>query len=130
MRKTILYFTGLFILLFVGGISAQEPTRIQFAKGKSSGSVNGSTGTYGKAYAIRARSGQKLIITVAPRSGVGVKVETLGRYGHQVLLNEERGGTYEVGLEESGDYTIFLGSRNGRSAAFMLTVRIEKMADI
>jgi len=67
---------------------------------------------------------------VTPRSGIGVKVEKEGRFGHEVLLREERGGTYEVGLEESGDVTIFLGSTSGRSAAFTLTVKIVKMTDI
>jgi hypothetical protein len=70
------------------------------------------------------------VLTLTPRSGVGIKVETDGTYGHQVLLREERGGTYEVGLEESGDYTIFLGSINGKSAPFTLTVKITKLADI
>jgi hypothetical protein len=46
------------------------------------------------------------------------------------LLREERGGTYEIGLEESGDYTIFLGSTSGASVPFTLTVKIARLADI
>jgi hypothetical protein len=40
-----------------------------------------------------------------------IKVETDGADGQQVLLREERGGTYEVGLEESG-ITRLVGSIN------------------
>jgi hypothetical protein len=67
---------------------------------------------------------------LTPRSGLGIKVETEGIYGHAVLLREEHGGTFEVGLEESGDYTIFLGSINGKPAPYTLTVKIVKMTDI
>jgi hypothetical protein len=124
----IVFVFAAFVL--VQNTNGQEPTRIQFAKGKTSATVQGATGNNGKYYVVRARGGQKIILTVTPRSGVGVKVETNGSHGEQVLLREERGGIYEVGLEESGDYTIFLGSTNGKSAAFTLTVKIVKMTDI
>jgi hypothetical protein len=61
---------------------------------------------------------------------VGIKVETEGSYGHQVLLREEGGGVYEVGLEESGDYTIFIGSIGGKPVSFTLAVAIRRLADI
>jgi hypothetical protein len=125
--NVVFVFAAFFLVQNVYG---QDATRIQFAKGKTSAVVQGTTGSYGKTYVVRARGGQKIILTVTPRTGVGVKVETNGSYGEQVLLREERGGTYEVGLEESGDYTIFLGSTNGKSAAFTLTVKIVKMMDI
>lgn len=119
------------IVLF-GVIStfAQDAKRIEFAKGKSSATVSGSTGEYGVTYVVRARSGQKITLKLTPVSGVGVKVETSGSDGQQVLLREERGGTYVVGLEESGDYTIFIGSKSGRAVNFTLTVAITKMTDI
>ena len=129
LRSILLFGLAVLVIGFVRS-SAQEPIRIQFAKGKNSAAVQGSTGTYGKTYVVRARSGQKIVLTVAPRTGVGVKVETNGSYGEQVLLREERGGTYEIGLEESGDYTIFLGSTSGKPAGFTLTVKIVKMTDI
>jgi hypothetical protein len=110
-------------------MSAQT-TRIQFAKGKSSATVSGKTGTYGVTYIVRARSGQKLILTLTPEANLGIKVETDGRHGQEVLLREEKGGTYEVGLEEGGDYTIFVGSTNSRSVAFTLTVKIGRLTDI
>jgi len=47
-----------------------------------------------------------------------------------VLLREENGGTYEVGLEETGEYTILIGSNNNRSTPFTLTVKITKLADV
>lgn len=118
------------VVSFAQSITAQTPRRIQFAKGKSSAVVQGVTGTTGVTYVVRARSGQKLILGISPVTKLGIKVETDGSYGHQVLLREEQGGTYEVGLEENGDYTIFVGSTNNRSISFTLTVKIEKMADV
>lgn len=118
------------VVSFAHSISAQTPKRIQFAKGKSSATVQGVTGTTGVTYVVRAKSGQKLVISLAPASKLGIKVETDGTYGHQVLLSEEQGGTYEVGLEENGDYTIFVGSTNNRSMSFTLTVKIEKLTDV
>lgn len=129
MKNLIIVLACVFVFA-VSKASAQEPTRIQFAKGKNSALVQGTTGKYGTSYVVRAKSGQKIVLTLTPRTGVGIKVETDGSYGQQVLLREEKGGTYEVGLEETGDYTIFLGSTNGRSAAFTLTVKIVKMTDI
>lgn len=122
------------LAIFVLGISfaqtAGAQTRIQFEKGKSSAVVKGSTGSDGIYYTVRARSGQKIVLTLTPVSNVGIKVETEGTDGHEVLLREERGGTYEVGLEADGDYTIFIGSINHRPVAFTLTVKITKLADV
>jgi hypothetical protein len=70
------------------------------------------------------------MLSLAPTSKVGIKVETKGRYGQMVLLREERGGSYEVGLEESGDYTIFIGSTGSSPVSFTLTVKITRMTDI
>lgn len=109
---------------------AQSPKRINFAKGKTSATVKGNTGSYGVTYVVRAKSGQKLVLSLSPVSTVGIKVETEGRYGQEVLLREERGGKFVVGLEESGDYTIFIGSTAGKPVSFTLTVKIEQMTDI
>lgn len=130
MKQLLITFAIAIVLFGIQTAGAQEPKRIQFAKGKNSAVVTGTTGKFGTTYVVRAKSGQKLVLTVTPRTGVGIKVETNGSYGEQVLLREERGGTYEVGLEETGDYTIFLGSTNGKSAPFTLTVKITKLADI
>jgi opacity protein-like surface antigen len=130
MKHLSVLFVAVLVLIAAGSAAAQGEKRIQFAKGKSSTTVVGSTGANGTTYVVRARSGQKLVLTLTPRTGIGIKVEKEGRFGHEVLLREERGGTYEVGLEESGDVTIFLGSTSGRSAAFTLTVKIVKMTDI
>lgn len=110
--------------------NAQSPVRIQFAKGKSSASVNGSTGKNGITYVIRARSGQMLVLDLTGARKVGIKVETNGRFGEMVLLREERGGHYEIGLEETGDYTIFIGSTSGRSESFSLRVAVRRMTDV
>ena len=122
-------FVAALMFLPAGG-NGQTPQRIQFAKGKSSATVRGTTGQNGTSFLVRARSGQNLILTLGPSANIGVKVEKDGRYGHSVLLREERGGTYEIGLEESGDYTIFIGSKDGRSRAFTLSVQVTHMTDI
>ena len=129
MKKSII--TLLTLLLALGGAAiGQTEKRIAFAKGKASAVVKGSTGPTGIYYILRARSGQKIVLDLSPAARVGVKVEGNGRFGHAVLLHEERGGHFEVGLEESGDYTIFIGSLSGKPLAFTLTVGIQKMSDV
>ena len=128
-------FRSLILMIAAGMIvtaplSAQTERRIQFPKGKSSTVVKGSTGTSGITYVLRARSGQKIVFDLTPASGVGIKVETNGRYGQMVLLREEGGGHYEVGLEETDDYTIFVGSSGARSVPFVLKVGATRLTDI
>lgn len=132
MKKIIILSLLLMTFAFSGGIQAkaQTPKRIQFAKGKTSATVKGTTGSYGATYVVRAKSGQKLILNLAPTQKVGIKVETDGRFGQTVLLREEKGGSYEVGLEESGDYTIFIGSTDNKPVLFTLTVKITNLTDI
>lgn len=115
---------------FQAQAAAQTPIRIQFAKGKSSATIKGSTGPFGVTYVIRAKSGQKLVLNLSPVKQVGIRVEGSGSYGETVLLREEQGGYYEIGLEESGDYTIFIGSTKKTPSSFTLTVKIAKLADI
>jgi len=117
-------------LFFFAAISAPAQTRIQFAKGKSSATIKGTTGEYGITYVVRARSGQKLNLKLDPSTGIGIKVEKNGSYGREVLLREEAGGNFEVGLEESGDVTVFIGSTSGRSKPFTLTITITRLTDI
>lgn len=111
-------------------VKAQTAKRITFTNGRTTATVKGNTGRNGTEYTLRARSGQKLVLTLKPAAGVGIKVETVGSYGHMVLLEEEKGGVYEVGIEETGDLTIFIGATTGRPADFTLTVKIAKLADI
>ncbi len=126
MKRTTILSLLLVTLAFIGSIqaAAQSLKRIQFAKGKSSATVKGTTGTYGVTYVVRARSGQKLVLDLTPAGGVGIKIETESADGEAVLLREERGGTFEVEVEESGDYTIFIGSTESRPVSFTLSVRI------
>lgn len=119
------------VLVFGVVAKAQKPIRIQFAKGKSSAVLKGmSTGAYGTTYVLRAKSGQKLVISLTPASNVGIKVETRGRFGEMVLLREEHGGTFDVGIEETGDHTIFVGSLGSNPVTFTMTVQVKKLADI
>ena len=110
--------------------SAQQPTRVRFAKGANSAVIKATTGPHGTSYVLRARSGQKLVLKLTPESVLGIKVETVGRFGEMVLLREESGGIYQVGLEETGDYTIFIGPLGRNPVTFTLTVKITKLADI
>jgi hypothetical protein len=110
--------------------SGQTVKRIQFEKGKSSTIVKGSTGEYGVTYVVRAKSGQKLVIDLTPASKVGIRVDTNSRFGEIVIIREEVGGHYEVGIEETGDYTILVGSTTGKPVQFTLAVKIGKLADI
>ena len=119
-----------FAMVLAASTNAQTERRIQFPKGKSPTVVRGSTGTSGVTYVLRARSGQKIVLDLTPANGVGIKVETNGRYGQMVLLREEFGGHYEVGLEETGDYTIFIGSASGKPVPFVLKVGVARLADI
>ena len=127
--KSLILMSAVWVIV-AAPLTAQSERRIQFPKGKSSAVVKGSTGTSGVTYVLRARSGQKIVLDLTPANGVGVKVETNGRYGQMVLLREESGGHYEVGLEESGDYTIFVGSASGKSVPFTLKVGTTRLADI
>ena len=130
MQKPGILLALLITLVVIGAVQAQDSKRIQFARGKNSAVVKGSTGSTGATYVVKARSGQKLILNLTPTSKVGIKVETEGADGETVLLREERGGTFEVGLEEDGDYTIFVGSTENEPVSFTLTVKITNMTDI
>ncbi len=131
MRKVARILIGLIALAIMGGnADAQAEKRIQFAKGKSSAVVRDTTGGYGVIYVVSARSGQKLVLGLLPAARVGIRVEFDGSYGEMVLLREPKGGHYEIGLEESGDYRIYVGSLNNMPVRFSLTVRISKLADI
>ena len=118
------------ILIYGAPVSAQIPKRIQFAKGKTSAVVKGETGSVGLSYVVKAAAGQKLVLTLTPTIKIGIKVTTDGADGEAVLLREEQGGTYEIGLETSGDYTILIGSADHQSVTFTLIVKITKLADI
>lgn len=131
MKKTaIIALLVTFVLNFGIQTNAQSLKRIRFGRGKSSATVKGNTGNYGVMYVVRARAGQKLVLTLSPARGVGIKVDRGGRYETEVFLRKERGGTFVVGLEETGEYTIFIGSTAGEPVSFTLTVKIEQMTDI
>lgn len=130
IMKSLVISALMILAAFAGTKMGQTEKRITFAKGKSSAVVKGNTGQHGSYYVVRAKQGQMLTLDVSPAARVGVMVETNGRYGHSVLLHEEHGGRFEIGLEEAGDYTIFIGSLNGKPVTFNMTVSIRKLADI
>jgi len=128
MVRTFLILAAMAAIGAAANIQGQK--RIEFVKGKSSAVVSGTTGRYGVNYVVGARSGQKLVLDLSPALTVGIKVEFDGTYGGMVLLREEKGGHYEIGLEESGDYTILIRSINNKPTRFTLTVKMKKLADI
>ena len=132
MKKIITLAILLMTSVIIYGVQANAQTIIpvQFAKGKSSASVKGNTGNSGIYYTIRARGGQVLLLDLSPAVNVGVKVEIDGTDGYVTLLREKKGGHYEIGLEESGEYKIFVGSTNQKPIPFMLTIGVRKMKDI
>jgi hypothetical protein len=131
MKKVISLFLLLVALVFSNGFAANAQTvkRIQFAKGKSSATVRGITGSYGIYYNLRVKGGQKMALSLSPAKGVGIKVER-GGGAEEVLLREDRGGFYEVYFEEGGEISIFVGSTGARSVPYTLTVKITRMTDI
>ena len=133
MKKALVLTAIAVVIQFTSASSkagAQTPKRIQFAKGRSTAVVRGTTVKFGAAFVLRAKSGQKLVLDLSPASGVGIKVETIGRFGEMVLLREEAGGKCDVGLEETGDYTIFIGPLGSKPITFTLKVEIKKLSDI
>jgi len=131
MKGVVRILVGLIAMAIIGGnAEAQTTKQIQFAKGKSSATVRDTTGRNGSIYVVRGKSGQKLVLDLSPVKQIGIKVEFDGTYGEMVLLREEKGGHYEIGLEESGDYTIFIGPISHLPIRFVLTVKISKLADI
>lgn len=47
-----------------------------------------------------------------------------------ISLREEKVKINEIGLEESGDYTIFIGSTNHKLISLTLTIKIAKSGNI
>lgn len=133
MLNKWLYILSIVILLsgFQTVSAETKEQRIQFAKGKTSTVVKGVTGESGVYYTVRAKSGQKLVFELTPSANIGIKIEADRSYGHTVLLDEKKGGYYdEVGIDETGDCTIFVGSLDHKSTPFKLSIKIEKLADI
>ncbi|MEP7075278.1 MAG: hypothetical protein ABI878_05665 [Acidobacteriota bacterium] len=124
MKRLLFIFAAVFLLSVVQSVSAQDSQRIQFERGKNSATIKGTTGEYGVSYVVTAKAGQKIAVALTPASGIGIKIDTDN--GGYVLLKEERGGSYEVDLDQDGDYEIFVGSTNHRSKAFTLVVKITK----
>jgi hypothetical protein len=130
MKKVISLFLLIVTFAFSNGFEANAQTvkRIEFAKGRSSATVKGTTGTSGVYYNLRVKSGQKMTVNLSPARGVGIKVERDG--GAEVLLREERGGAYTVYFEDGGEISIFVGSTGGKSVPYALSVSITRMTDI
>ena len=129
MKNIIGSLLVLVALLFSNGFDAQAQTVkvLQFAKGKSSATVRGNTGNYGVYYNLRVKGGQKMTLNLSPSAKVGIRVDSSSG---DVLLRQERGGSYVLYFEEGQGISIFVGSTGGRSVPFTLTVAITRITDI
>jgi hypothetical protein len=129
MKKIIGSLVVLAALIFSNGFEAEAQTVkvLQFAKGRSSATVRGNTGSGGVYYNLRVKGGQKMTLDLSPSAKVGIKVDSSNG---EVLLREERGGSYVLYFEEGQGISIFVGSTGGRPVPFTLTVSITRMTDI
>lgn len=115
-------------ILFVAAqnASAQSATRIQFAKNTNFAVLKGKTRLNGVKYVVRAKAGQKLLLTLTPISGVHLSVQTTRKTEEEgnELLYEENGGSYELDVPDSADYIIGVGTESEVPIPFTLTVKI------
>ena len=74
MKKAIILtmMIAAFCLFGSAPLNARQVKRIAFGKGKNSAVVKGNTGNYGAIYLVRARAGQKLVLTLAPAQKAGI----------------------------------------------------------
>ncbi|HVE58340.1 MAG TPA: hypothetical protein VNB22_16025 [Pyrinomonadaceae bacterium] len=129
MKNIIGSLLVLVAMIFSNNFEAEAQTVkvLQFAKGRSSATVRGTTGSSGVYYNLRVKGGQKMTLNLSPSAKVGIRVDSSSG---DVLLREERGGSYVLYFEEGQGITIFVGSTGGRSVPFTLTVAITRMTDI
>ena len=124
---------ALFIAVFGIGIFAQggkaEPTRISFAKGKSSATKTGSLKTGEEyEYIFGAKAGQKVkvkIVSTAPKGTF--HYFTLTGSDFDFSTEEDKNYIYEFIAPENGDYllTVYFNEiRKVRSGRFALTLTI------
>ena len=108
---------ALFLLLLLASASVElfAQTRIRFAKGRTSATVNGKIAGKGeRRYVLGARYGQYLSANVSSRSDCIV-------FGN--------GATSQSYITENGDNYLYLVNNCGRLANFTLTVSINYGSD-
>ena len=97
---------------FGSNANAQTEKSVQLARGKSFTVVQDTTGEHDANSVVRATSGRKLVLDLMLAAKASIRAEFDGTYREMVLLRDEKGSDLEIGLEESGDYRIFVGPIN------------------
>ena len=105
------------VLMILGMMDSQafSQTRIRFAKGRSSATVNGTLSPNGsRVYIVNAKRGQRMTVKSTSKLGVDIYVD-------------DDNGLFEGGtvdLEFTGDHKISIHNENSRSVAYSLYVEI------
>jgi hypothetical protein len=124
---SIFVLTGLFFALSPEETSAQSKTRVRFARGATSATVNGVVKGYAyRDYLFGARGGQR------------VSVDLDSKYPHpQMFVRDSNGENLSTGAGEwngeipaTGTYTVRVllpraFARRAQSSSYKLTIRIE-----
>lgn len=112
------FLIKIFAVLMVIGMmdsAAFSQTRIRFAKGRSSTTINGTLSSNGnRIYIVNAKRGQRMTLKVKSKVPIDIYVDdTDGLFD---------GGT--IDLTFSGDHKISINNENSRSTTYSLYVEI------
>ena len=111
MNKITLTLLFVITLISVTSINAAMDTRIRFARGRTSATVNGTATSGGRVcYVAGARQGQTLTATLSSRTG-------------KAQIFESGDTSYTLEVEQSGDQSICVDNLGG-ATRYTLTVSI------
>jgi hypothetical protein len=120
----IILAIGVVAVLTSAVFALQAATRIRFAKGKSSATVSGTVGKYGKKeYVLRGSKGQTLTASVESECE-SVTIDVIDK-GTGQTLNENPTTEYQDELPGTDDYVIRVQNSDLPACKFTLKVGIE-----
>ncbi len=127
MKNNILklFLTIFAVVAFVGSVFAlQAAIRIRFAKGKSSATLNGTVGKYGKKdYVLRGNKGQELSASVSSDCE-SIAFDVVDK-GTGQIISENPTTDYKDELPGTDDYIIRVQNSDLPICKFTLNVGIE-----